>query len=306
VGVILAGVLAVGACSSGKPNASQPGRGGTKDRNPTIVASFYPLAFVTERLVGDVATIINLTPPGVEPHDLEVTPDQAGTIEDANLVVMMGQGLQPSVEDAAKRRNAGVLSLLDALGVTESKAGGRTNDTYAYEGSNSESDPHIWLDPQLMENAVAEIATALAKVFPDSIDDINARSTDLGAELSAIDSAYATGLAGCKGRVLISTHAAFGRLAKRYGLVQESIVGLSPEAEPTADRLAALADLVAKKQVKTIFTETLVSKKVAETLAREAGVAVAVLDPIESAPNHGDYLDAMVHNLEVLRSGLGC
>jgi zinc transport system substrate-binding protein len=270
-------------------------------KKPTVVASFYPLAFVAERLVGDVATVINLTPPGVEPHDLEVSPDQAATIEDATLVLTMGQGLQPSVEDAAKRRSSGVVSLLDLLGVPAS-----ANTKRAEESFDVGSDPHVWLDPQLMQNAVAEIATALATVFPDSIDAINIRSTELGAELRGVDAAYISGLARCKGKVLVTSHAAFGRLAERFALRQEAIVGVSPDAEPTADRLATLADLVKANRVTTIFAEELVSPKVAETLARETGVAVAVLNPIEGAPKQGDYLSATIKNLAVIRAGLDC
>jgi zinc transport system substrate-binding protein len=168
------------------------------------------------------------------------------------------------------------------------------------------SDPHVWLDPQLMQNAVAEIATALAKSFPDSIDDVNIRSTELGAELRGLDADYVSGLAQCKGRVIVTSHAAFGRLAQRYGLRQEGIAGVSPDAEPTADRLATLADLVKANGVSTIFAEELVSPKIANTLAREAGVKVAVLSPLESGPQKGDYLTAMMNNLAVLRAGLAC
>jgi zinc transport system substrate-binding protein len=290
--------------TNSNPTDSRPagssGKAGSNNK-PMVVASFYPLAFVAERLVGDVATVVNLTPPGVEPHDLEVSPDQAATIEDAKLVLTMGQGLQPSVEDAAKRRSSGVLSLLDLLGVPAS-----ANTKRAEESFDVGSDPHVWLDPQLMQNAVAEIATALAKVFPDSIDDINIRSTELGAELRGVDAAYVSGLAGCKGKVIVTSHAAFGRLAERFFLRQESIVGVSPEAEPTADRLATLADLVKSNRVTTIFAEELVSPKVADTLARETGVTVAVLNPIEGAPKQGDYVSAMIKNLAVLRAGLAC
>lgn len=291
--------VALASCSS-TPTASN-GVESKQASKPSVVVSFYPLAFVADRLVGDIAKIVNLTPPGVEPHDLELSPGQADVIEDAKLVIAMGQGLQPSVEDAAKRRTDGVVLLLDRLGVKNPG-----DDKRADEIFDAESDPHVWLDPQLMQNVVAEIATDLAKVFPKSIDEINVRSTELGAELRGIDVAFAEGLAKCKGRVIITSHAAFGRLAQRYGLEQEAIVGISPEAEPTADRLASLADLVKVKNVKTIFSEELVSPKTAETLARETGVNVAVLSPIEGAPETGDYLSAMLKNLVTLREGLSC
>jgi zinc transport system substrate-binding protein len=301
-----AALVALGSCSSAGNYERGAQAAGSK---PSVVASFYPVAFVAERLVGDVADVVNLTPPGVEPHDLELSPDQAAQVEDAKLVLTMGQGLQPSVEDAAKRRRSGTVSLLDVLGVTapdEGEHSAEAEHSAEEEQSELESDPHVWLDPQLMQNAVAEIATALAKEFPESIDDINVRSTELGVELQAIDAAYVSGLAGCKGRMIVTSHAAFGRLAQRYGLRLEAIAGVSPDAEPTADRLAKLADLVKANNVTTIFAEELVPQKLADTLARESGVAVAVLNPIEGAPQKGDYLGAMTNNLAVLRAGLGC
>jgi zinc transport system substrate-binding protein len=293
----------LGSCSrSTDVNADTPSNEASRSpTKPTVVASFYPLAFIAERLVGDVATIVNLTPPGVEPHDLELSPDQMGMVEDARLVLTMGQGLQPSVEDAAKRRDTGVVALLDLLAISTPATNKRAEENF-----DPGSDPHVWLDPQLMQNSVAEIATALATVFPDSLEDINIRSTELGAELRALDASYVSGLAGCKGRILVTSHAAFGRLAYRFGMTQQAIVGLSPDAEPTADRLAKLADLVKENGVTTIFTEELVSPKIANTLARETGIKVTLLSPLESAPERGDYVAAMTKNLKVLRSGLNC
>jgi zinc transport system substrate-binding protein len=299
--VVVAGLSSCSSATNPADELATAKQTAKETKKPTVVVSLYPLAFVAERLVGDVANIVNLTPPGVEPHDLEVSPDQAGIIEDATLVITMGQGLQPSVEDAANRRNSGVISLLDLLGVTSLGDNKRAEET-----PDLISDPHVWLDPQLMQNAVAEIATALAKSFPDSIDDVNIRSTELGAELRGLDADYVSGLAQCKGRVIVTSHAAFGRLAQRYGLRQEGIAGVSPDAEPTADRLATLADLVKANGVSTIFAEELVSPKIANTLAREAGVKVAVLSPLESGPQKGDYLTAMMNNLAVLRAGLAC
>ena len=287
----------------------------------------YPLAFVAERLVGVAAKVVNLTPPGVEPHDLEVTPNQAAVIEDARVVLLIGQGLQPSVEDASSRRNSGVISVLDAIGIDGTSKHDeeinstrtdptrtdptrtdptRTNLSHPDNLIDGLTDPHVWLDPKLMQSVVATIADALKTSFPDSTENITNRATKLNAELDKIDKAYRVGLAGCKGRMLVTSHAAFGRLAARYGLVEEAIVGLSPEAEPTADRLATLADLIKRNGITTIFAEVLGSKKIAESLARESGTFVAILDPLEGAPTTGDYIASMGQNLAILRSGLHC
>jgi zinc transport system substrate-binding protein len=315
--VVLVAAMALSGCTATAQNNAADNPSATQTK-PIVVASFYPLAFVAERLLGDGARVVNLTPPGVEPHDLEVSPDQAATIEDAKLVLTMGQGLQPSVEDAARRRKSGVVSLLDRLDhlgvkIPKTLSSTRTDDLADPQHDPQHdaqrgvpSDPHVWLDPKSMQRVVLEVATALGKEFPKSVDTINIRSAELGAALADLNTRYQSGLAGCKGRLLVTTHAAFGRLAQRYGLIQESIVGVSPDAEPTANRLSELADRIVSNKVKTVFAEALIPKKVAETLARETGATVSILDPIESAPKQGDYFTAMTNNLAALRSGLNC
>jgi zinc transport system substrate-binding protein len=131
------------------------------------------------------------------------------------------------------------------------------------------------------------------------------------SRLQALDRSFEEGLATCARRVIVTSHAAFGYLADRYGLEQEAISGLSPEAEPDPRRLQELIDLVKERGVTTVFSEELLSPAVAETLAREAGVRTAVLDPLEGlTPEEQqageDYVSIMRKNLAVLRSALGC
>jgi zinc transport system substrate-binding protein len=140
---------------------------------------------------------------------------------------------------------------------------------------------------------------------------LEANAAVFDGRLRALASEYRTGLADCARNVIVTSHAAFGYLAQRFGLQQESISGLSPEAEPTPDRLAELKALVERDGVTTIFTEELVSPKVAETLAQETGATTAVLNPLESlTPDEvsagDDYASVMQQNLSELRTALGC
>lgn len=284
--VIVLAVLAL--CSGALPaeaRSSLPRR--------DVVASFYPLAWVAERVGGQRVRVDNLTPAGAEPHGLELTPDQRDAIEDAALAVVLGHGFQPAVEDAAADRDGPTVRVLSELDLPT-------------------DDPHVWLDPVLMADVVGAVAAALAKVDPRHAGEYRANATAVRDDLAALDADFTAGLAACERDLVVTAHDAFGYLTKRYGLRDEGVAGISPDAEPNPDRLADLADLVKREHVTTVFTEALVSPKIARTLAREAGgVKTAVLNPLEGLTDAqlgdgADYLSVMRSNLAALERALGC
>jgi zinc transport system substrate-binding protein len=262
--VVLLPVLILGACAP-KPSTGNAAGG------LNVVASFYPLAEAARQAGGPNVHVTDLTPPGVEPHDLELTSKQVDRVQDADVVLLLDGDFQPAVARAARRSKGKVVRIPVPA-----------------------DDPHIWLDPVQMKGVVQQVAQAL-KGDP----------TTFTAALDRLDAAYGAGLADCQRRVLVTAHQAFGHLARRYGLTQEAITGISPEAEPDPRRLAALADLVKRTGTTTIFTEELVSPKVAEALAREAGVKTDVLNPLESG-RPGDAVPVMEDNLRRMRAALGC
>lgn len=241
----------------------------SKPPGPTAVASFFAVAEVTRAVYP--GRVVDITPPGVEPHDVELSSKQIDQIQDADLVVLIGGGFQPAVERAAKQANGAVVTI-DPQG----------------------DDPHIWLDPVRMQDVARQVAAAVDR---DASGFIN--------ELTRVHEEYEAGLRDCDRRTLVTAHDAFGHLARRYRLQTAAVTGISPEAEPDPRRLADLADLVRRSGTTTVFTEELVSPKVAEALAREAGVKTDVLDTLESG-EPGTYVDAMRANLERLRAALGC
>ena len=250
----------------------------------TVVASFYPLAFAAEELAPGIP-VENLTPPGAEPHDLELSPIDAATIRDARLVLLLGHGFQPQIEDAAGTGD-NVLRLLDTPGLDLLPSG----------------DPHVWLDPIRYAKIVERIGEALGA---------QSAAGKLVTRLEALDTEYRQGLANCERHEIVTSHEAFAYLAQRYGLEQIPITGLSPEAEPQPADLAHVVDLVEERGVTTIYYETLVSPRIAETVARETGAKTAVLDPIEGltpaeAASGEDYFTRMRANLRALEEGLGC
>ena len=286
----------VTGCSGGSEMTSEVGASRVE-----VVAAFYPLAFAAERIGGDRVHVRDLTPKGAEPHDLEPTATQVDALDDAALVIVMGRGFQPSVEKAAAKRSTPTVRVLDAV-VQE-------RGSVADEGGGSGIDPHIWLDPVLMKQIVTAVLDGLVEADPAGKAVYTKNASALEADLDGLDGDYRTGLTGCARQEIVTSHEAFGRMAARYGLRQEGITGLSPDAEPDPRRLAELADLVKKEGVTTIFTEDLVSPELAQTLSRETGATTEVLSPLEvltgDAPG-ADYFTVMRDNLAKLRAALGC
>jgi zinc transport system substrate-binding protein len=248
-----------------------------------VVAAFYPLAFAAQEIGGKDVSVLDLTPPGVEPHDLELAPDDVNRIEEADLVLYLGGGFQPAVEQAALR-SRGPVDLLEGFDV---QAGGG---------------PHVWLDPV----RYAEIVERLGRLLDgeDAAEDLAGRLRDLDAE-------FERGLADCERRLFVTSHAAFGYLADRYGLEEVSVAGIEPEAEPAPADLADVVDRVKASGATTVFVEPLASPAIAETVAREADIDVQTLDPLEGLTEEQlaageDYFSVMRANLAALREALGC
>jgi zinc transport system substrate-binding protein len=280
----LALVAALTGCASSAPSTADSSKLG-------VVATFYPLAWMAEQIGGDAVAVTNLTPPGVEPHDLELAPDQVERLANADLAIVLGRQFQPGPEKVASRRKGPTVTVLSR--------------------DEADTDPHIWLDPVRFSDVRTEIVAALSALRPSEADGFRERSATLGQRLDALDDEYRAGLTTCTRRLIVSTHAAFGRLAKRYGLVQEGIAGLSPDAEPDPQRLADLADLVRSSGATTVFTEDMAPKEFAQTVAREVGVSTQVLSPIEGLTadqltRGGSYLTVMGDNLSALQLALGC
>jgi zinc transport system substrate-binding protein len=270
----------------------------------SVVAAFYPVAYAAQRVGGSRVTVTNLTPAGAEPHDLELTPAQLDEIGSADVVFDLGHRFQPAVEKAAKQRGGPTVSLLDTLPIG---AAGKM----VKEGDATALDPHVWLDPVLMQDLVRQVQRSLTRADPKGRAVYTRNADQFLAELDALNGRYAQGLAACDRKLIVTSHEAFGYLAHRYGLRQEGVAGISPDAEPDAQRLGQLADLVKQQGVTTVFTETLVSPRIADTLAREAGVKTDTLNPLEGLTDnevsHGaNYVTVMNQNLEKLRRALGC
>jgi zinc transport system substrate-binding protein len=294
---------------------SPEGEAGAGGAPLALLASFYPLELVAERVGGDLVDVRSLTPAGAEPHDLELSPAQVRAVGAADVVLLLA-GFQPAVDEAvAARSPERVVDVAEAAGLREA-AGTSTGDPEGVDQADAHGDeedgldgrdPHFWLDPTRLAAVADRVAGALGEALPGEADAFAARAEALRAELAALDEEFAEGLASCETRMIVTAHEAFGYLADRYDLRQVGISGLDPESEPSPARLREVAATVEDEGVTTVFYETLVSPKVAEVLAADLGIDAAVLDPVEGLVDpEEDYFSVMRANLAALRTALRC
>ena len=322
--------LSLTACSALFTESSEPsGSDAPKDASGTlsVAVSFYPIQYLAETIGGDHVSVTSLTPTNVEPHDYDLSGKEViSTLEGSSLVAYVA-GFQPSLDKAvAQISGPTVIDLSGEVdlqhhegvededehgeasdGTTEKATGEAGHEGHAGHDHDAGSlDPHFWLDPVRMKSAATAIEEALAAADPDNADDYKTNLDSLTSTLDGLDSSYQGGLTQCERKTFITSHAAFGYLADRYGLTQVSISGIDPESEPSAAEIAAAKKAVKDTGSTTIFTEELLSTEVADTVAGETGATTAVLSPIESAPEGADYAGAMSNNLEALRTALAC
>jgi zinc transport system substrate-binding protein len=280
--------LALSSCSSA---AEEP-----SDETLSLVAAFYPLQFIADRVGQDEVSVTSLTQGG-EAHDVELSAQQVVEISEADLVLYI-KGFQPAVDKAIQQ---------EASDTAMDMAKGLETLTTEDDGQ-SVPDPHIWLDPQNMVAMADSLKARLTELSPGAGQAFTDQTDRITRHLQTLDEDWQKGTADCESRELVVSHEAFGYLAKRYDLTQVSISGLTPESEPSPARIAEMADLASEEDVTTIFYETSVDPQVARTIADEADVETRVLDPLENAPDaaSGDYLSAMLRNLESVGEGLRC
>lgn len=322
-GLTSALVLALLGCRPAPgPVDTAPGDppGGQRSRVVSVVASFYPLAEFSRRVGGDRVTVTNLTPAGAEPHDLELAPRDVERLRTADLVVHNGLGFQPALDkvlatvvDTRRTRVVDATEGIDLPAAEKAAEGG--TDGQRGEGPSGERmagrDWHVWLDPLLAERQISAIVSTLSAVDPEGAGEYGTRGRAVREELRVLDARYAAGLAQCERRDVVTMHAAFAYLARRYGLQQVALAGASPEGEPSPQQMGAVLRFIRERDVRAIFVEPLASQRAAEVLAQEARVMVLRLNPIESLTREEEvqgenYFTVMLANLDALRRGLGC
>ncbi|WP_188540707.1 metal ABC transporter substrate-binding protein [Paenibacillus segetis] len=286
-----------------------------------IQVSFYPMYEFTKNVAGDLAEVEVLVPGGIEPHDWEPTPQDIKKIVDSDVLVYNGAGMESWIDQVLSAvGNDNLVKIeashgLDIMVGSEEEAHEHEEEPHDHDGEEAHHhdhdgmDPHVWLSPALAIKEVRNIEAGLAEAVPDHKDEFKKNADNYVAKLEQLDQEFIDGLTNTKRKDFITQHAAFGYLAQAYGLTQVPIAGLSPEQEPSAAMMTEIVKFAKDNKVKTIFFETLVSSKVADTIAKEIGAKTAVLNPIEGLTeedktNQLDYLGIMRQNLKSLQAAL--
>jgi zinc transport system substrate-binding protein len=272
-----------------------------------VVASFYPLYDFATKIGGEHVHAVNLVPAGVEPHDWSPKSRDLQLLNKAQVFVYEGAGFEGWADSALKTLKAGGPIVVEAskgvplLQAAEEEAGGVS------DGGHSDNklgvDPHIWLSPANAKIIGSNLKQAFIQADPAHKADYEANYNSFAAKLDALDAKYRQQLSGVKRKQLVVSHQAFGYLCRDYGLTQMPIMGLSPDAEPTAQDMKRISDFIRNNGVKTIFFEELVSDKLAATLAKDTGANTAVLNPLEGLTEAQqqagqDYFSVMETNLQ--------
>ena len=322
--------LALSACSS----TASSGDGSSKDGSLTVMASFYPLKYLAEKVGGEHVSVTSLTPDGAEPHDLELSPKMVDSLSSADAVIYLA-GFQSAVDEAIEQQApktvidvSSAAELIEAGtdanhpsedeedATDEAQSGETEAHDHDHEGADHadhdhhhdmSADPHFWLDPTRMAKAATLVGDKLAEADSAHADTYKANAKALAEELNTLSNTLVTKTSNCKVKTFVTAHTAFGYLADRTGLTQVGISGLDPESSPSPARLAEIAQIAKEQGVTTIFTEALIDPKVAQTLADDLGITTAVLDPIESQTDASkDYTAAMNSNIDALTKALDC
>ena len=340
--ILAAGMSACSALKSESSSSASAPHTIAPGKTLTVSTSFYPIQYLAEAIGGKLVKVSTVTPSNVEPHDFELSGKETAELGKADLIAYV-PGFQPSLDKAVKEVGSGPTvvdlskpaNLVHHEGVEEEHEHGEEatdgasatasaaataqaseeghdehKDEHSHaegeEGHDSDLDPHFWLDPDRMIKVAETLEASFAQIDPANANDYKAGLDKLKTALTNLDNQYKQGLSTCQHKTFITSHAAFGYMAERYGLTQASISGIDPEAEPSPAEMANIKSVVEKTGVKTIFTEELVSDTPAKAIAAETGAETSVLSPLESKPERGDYSDVMSSNLERLKSALVC
>lgn len=302
--------------------SSEPSVQPSSGKKLKVAATFYPMVEFSKRVAGDHAEVIGLIPTGVEPHDWEPSAKDIIQLKEADVFVYNGiveEWAEDALQGAANDKRVVVeathgMELMEGEAEEEHEHADEHEDDHAEDHKEGHDhhhaiDPHVWLSPVMAQKQVKVIEEAFSKADPAHKEDYAKNAEAYITQLKELDQAYKTGLKDTKRKEFVTQHAAFAYLAKEYGLTQVPIAGLSPEQEPSPDKMADIIQFAKEKQVKTIFFETLVDPKVAQTIAKELGAKTDVLNPLEGLTdedrkNNQDYIAIMKKNLAALQKAL--
>lgn len=287
----------------------------TLERDETklqVYTSFYAIYDFTNKIGGDKIQLYNLVPTGTEPHDWEPTAGNMLSLETADILFYNGLGMEHWVDTVANsldNKNITFAALSSAPNL-DLLNGTHDHDDNENHNDSDSIDPHIWLNPQNVVREAEYIKNILSEKDPKNKNYYEQNFNDFKKNLDLLDADYKEQLSTFSNRNIVVAHEAYSYLCNAYNLTQVAINGISADAEPSPAKMAEISDFVKNNNVKYIFTEELLNKKTAETIANETGAQLLILSPFEGLTdeqiqNGDDYISVMYKNLENIKKALG-
>ncbi|SIN88910.1 zinc transport system substrate-binding protein [Carnobacterium alterfunditum] len=306
-------LVACGTESSQSGSTSEVESSESNNEKLQIVTTFYPMYDFTKNVVQDTADVSLLIPAGTEPHDFEPSAKMVADIENADVFIYNSDDMEtwvPSVLENIKDSETVIVNASEGIDFIHNEELEEHDHEEDHEEYHVHAiDPHVWLDPVLAQTEVLTIQAGLIEADPDNVDLYEANAEVYIQKLDNLNQEFEKAFEGAENRTFVTQHAAFAYLAQQYDLTQIAISGLSPELEPSPAKLAELSVFAKENNVNHIYFEDNASSKIAETLATEVGVELAVLSPIEGITQEDqdlgiDYIQLMKNNLESLKKSI--
>ena len=329
--IVLSSLLVIAGCQTSSPVEEQSTQGSPK----SIITSFYPLQYITESIVGDKFQVNNITN-GKDPHSYSLTPQDIQALQDADLFVFQGAGLESWAENIAENRTQPSFEVAENIDLLETKESHEDHDDHEdeehedehheeehSEGSHEheedhhqedehghnhgEFDPHTWLDPILHLETAEKLTQEIISIDPENEETYESNLAILTENLSELDQLYTTTLSACENKIAISSHDAFSYAEHRYGFQLLPISGLSPQNEPSIQDLEKLVQEAQAQNITHILEEEYNNTSFAQTIQRETELQVLPINTLESTPASGnDYITVMQENLSTLKEAFQC
>lgn len=301
-------------CGAANETAGTPQTGSDASAKPKVYTTIYPLEYVAKRIGGEHIEVTNLVPAGVEPHDYEPTAKDMVALSGADIFAYNGSGLELWVEKAVTnldKNKTTVVNATEGLDLISAVDHEHEGEGHTEEAGHDHGDldPHVWLDPMQLKAQAEKVKNTLVQKDQAHAADYEKNYTQLATDLEQLDKEFKDMVTQAPKKEFMVSHSAFSYMAKRYGLEQVSISGVDPSDEPSTAELKSLVEHVKEHNISYVFFETLVSPKVAEVIAKEAGVKTATLNPLEGLTEEDvkagrDYLSIMRDNMNTLKTAL--
>lgn len=291
---IISGVLAILmvviliGCNAKTETAKQ----NTTNEKLKITVSIYPLKEFAEKIGGDKIEVTCLVPENMEPHDYEPKTKDFEDLTKSKLFIYNGLGMESWVDQVNEVIKGKELIILDSSTGVEARK------------EENAVDPHIWLSLKNAEIQSQNIKNTLVKLDEKNKDYYEANYSKFKEELESLDNEYKPKFDTLGKKNFITGHAAFGYLCRDFGLTQKSVENLFAEGEPTPKQLEDLVKFCKENNIKIVFSESLASPKVSETLAKEVGAKVVPIMTLESKEDDKNYIEAMKYNLDEIYKAL--